>query len=339
MSATTPIATPTKPDDAELANKVTLDSKYWPMLNLTNDATFVALRRKFYGERGLALKDETSSTLGEFAATDTQIAKLPVRLLHPLIGWESTGWMGCHDWSSTQWTKSLATLAQNGGWDIFQSLGQSPLEAAHVVSAAHALGLPYLAKTESVRVIHGFKSWEEFYKQTTSKFKQRYKSTMKAAEKNGFTLDSDVSYDEIRELFYRRNLKMSDVDNAKNERYQGFLQEWLAALKEQGRMTSVGVRVGGKLIAMALGFWREDVFFFHFTAYDPEYQQASPGSLAIYKLIEQTLNRGSTLYSFMGNFSYEKMYTPQTFDFQRVDVFPRTLKGRILYTLLKMKRK
>ena len=319
--------------------KIDLNPSLWPLLNLSTETAYVALRRQHYGERSVDLLDQQGIPLGYFMRADTVIRGIPIKFIHPLIGWESTGWVGCDSWSADRWEQALRQLRGTEKWDLFQSLWQSPTESAQLGRAALATGMPHLIRSCPLRVIHGFRSWDEYYQSLSKKKRDRYKNSLKPLQKLGLRVGSNVSYEQIQNLYIRRILRMPGSDNAKTSRYQEFLKDWLQALIKDNRLETVGIWQGDRLVAMALGFWRDRIFFFNFTAYDPEFRAASPGSIAIYKIIEVALNKGAELFSFMGNFEYEKLYSSQVLETHRVDVFSRSLKGRLLHALMKFKKK
>ncbi len=317
---------------------VLIDPSLWPLLNLTGDPTYLALRRQHYGHSIVDLAADTGKILGYFQRGRSKIGGIPTDFVEPLVGWEAHGWLGCDRWDTTEWQKALAELRALGQWNIFHSLYHSPQETERLNHGARSLGMPVINRNTPLRVVHGFNSWDEYYRALSKTKRDRYKKTMNSQRKNDLRVTFDVSTEQIQDLYQRRVLRMNAADNAKDARYQRFLQAWIEALRAENRLETVGVWHGDKLVAMAVGFWRDRAFLFNYTAYDQEYQTASPGSIAIYKIIETALNKNARIFSFMGNYAYEKLYSSQILMAHRVDLFAPGLKGRFLHGILKFKQ-
>lgn len=52
------------------------------------------------------------------------------------------------------------------------------------------------------------------------------------------------------------------------------------------------LRAGGKVTASLFGYRERDAYYLYNSAYDPEYREASPGVVALYKLIEHLVSSG-----------------------------------------------
>ncbi len=52
------------------------------------------------------------------------------------------------------------------------------------------------------------------------------------------------------------------------------------------------LRAGGKVTASLFGYRESDAYYLYNSAYDPEYREASPGVVALYKLIEHLVSSG-----------------------------------------------
>jgi CelD/BcsL family acetyltransferase involved in cellulose biosynthesis len=77
----------------------------------------------------------------------------------------------------------------------------------------------------------------------------------------------------------------------------GFLSEVIAAL--DSTVLGVGVRFGGALAAVALGFVDRDVTRYYLGGFDPVHERRSPGTLAIAGAIEASARCGVRVFDFL----------------------------------------
>lgn len=97
------------------------------------------------------------------------------------------------------------------------------------------------------------------------------------------------------------------------------------------RMNNVWLRsleIKGQVIAVLYGFLYRDRFFYYQIAHEPLYCKLSPGSVFLYKVIEECCNLGVKEFNFLqGNERYKWHWTKSSRTLYTVSFYNRTLAG------------
>jgi CelD/BcsL family acetyltransferase involved in cellulose biosynthesis/glycosyltransferase involved in cell wall biosynthesis len=78
-----------------------------------------------------------------------------------------------------------------------------------------------------------------------------------------------------------------------------FLTEAVDRLAARDALLVVGVRFGGELAAIALGFFDRGVARYYLGGFDPRHRARSPGTLAVAALVDEAARRGARVFDFL----------------------------------------
>ena len=320
-------------------NKIELSQEIWKSLNLSEDWDFVRLRRKYYGGGNeIKFGGEEPGPSGYWQKVHGRAGPVPMTFLRPVIGWEK-GWARSGEATVDDWSNTFNEVCRRADWHLMQSPGHSAHERDRIKQALERSQIPFLLRTDRSWILQGVPSWDSYFKSNTENFRDQFKKAMTKAEKNGLQAKSEISESDLRTLFSRRKLDPSVSDYTKESVFLDFISEWLTVLKSQNRLSQVGVYSGDRLIGMAMGFWRGKTFFFYQTAYDHAFEKLSPGRMAFYRLMEETLNQGTDLFTFMNSFEYTKRYTPKFYEFHRFDIFSGNGRSKLIRAGLQLRER
>lgn len=84
-----------------------------------------------------------------------------------------------------------------------------------------------------------------------------------------------------------------------DDRRRAFLADAAAGLARRDGLLGIGVRLGGELAAVVLGFVDRDQARYYLGGFDPRHERRSPGTLAIAAAIEEAGRRGARLFDFL----------------------------------------
>ncbi len=80
---------------------------------------------------------------------------------------------------------------------------------------------------------------------------------------------------------------------------RAFLADAVDHVAARDALVVAGVRFGGALAAIAIGFLDRDTVRYYLGGFDPRYELRSPGNLAIAALIDEAARRGATTFDFL----------------------------------------
>ncbi len=195
----------------------------------------------------------------------------------------------------------------------------------------HGTTEPYLQLPESFEVyLQSFKR------------KKRYNlnSSVRKFEKAGGCYCSAKSYKEKQDYLkhlFRIHVKRSAERNIESS----FAGEELAQFHESllNKMDTIwlrGLEVEGKMIAVLYGFFYQERFFYYQIAHDPLFHRQSPGTVLLYKVIEECCNCGIKEFNFLqGDEGYKWQWTKESRRLDSVTIYNQTLAG----TLVRQKEK
>ena len=111
------------------------------------------------------------------------------------------------------------------------------------------------------------------------------------------------------------------------------------------KMDNVWLRsleIEGKVIAVLYGFLYQGRFFYYQIAHDPSFRKQSPGTVLLYKVIEECCELGVKEFNFLqGDENYKWQWTKESRTLHAVTIYNRTLVGAVMkqkekvYSMLK----
>ncbi len=299
------------------------------------DPAFLGLRKRLYAEsEPISVLDPTTGTqLSELCLLTVNECSTHFKCLTHPSSYFSPSLRNTDTWNASRWSMLFTTIRRARGWALARFMMLTDDQSATLRKNAATSGYLSITTEETFRVIPGNQTYTQYLGKRSSKHNANNRRCLKKAEKLGFTITSQLSVDEIADVYLRRTGKVGEADYSVTPQFIEFLRGLREAYLPQNRWVEVGVREPeGRLSAFAVGFWGENQIFYVFqTGYDPTHHSLRLGSLVFDSMIESTLKRGCSYLSFMSSSEYLANYASDTLRFNRVDVFNWTAKGIFLF--------
>ncbi len=311
----------------------------WPeYFGLTNDQTYLRVRERHYPQ----LKHLSLSALHQVALTKTTAAWLwfKPRMLLSLISYESSSFLNPVVFKQTaildQW---LQILNSNRGWDLctlsrlteaqahYLKLRQGPFCAAPRVQKIHALRLATIE----------FPSFSNYIKSRGFRFRKNYRHSHNALKSEGFVFTELRSADELFLLFDKRHALKDKNDYSVEPTFQKYLTDFWSELKKENRLRTAALRKDNQIIAGVMAFQFENDLHVFQIAYDPKFKDYNPGRNVLLKLIENNWTSGLRMIDFMSEWDYISHLTDDYFEYRQVQLYAKSLVGRLLALKLAIK--
>jgi CelD/BcsL family acetyltransferase involved in cellulose biosynthesis len=100
------------------------------------------------------------------------------------------------------------------------------------------------------------------------------------------------------------------------------------------------LKSGDQTISWHLGFSYKSRYYYYMPAFNPEWQNYSPGKILIYKLVEEAIEKGIEVFDFLrGDENYKWDWTQGTQELHQIYLHHRNMSGRFKRLLLTLKNK
>lgn len=279
---------------------------------------------------------ENGKHLASFQMIPEKKGFLSIKALQPAGGYDASGLVESHRWDVDQYRSFVDQLGSLTSWDKVNLTLLSPRDLSVLTSCLEQKNLRYYLYPHRVFVINGAQTYEEYFSGLNKKFRGHQKRSRRLAQERSFIFRNDLSFQHYKDLYDARKGKISD-DYSTDPRFLDFFENFREQMIAQKKCHEVGLFDGSKVIAVAGGFWVDDVFIFYQTAYDLAYEELRPGALIFDELFKQVLTKGCRYISLMGDLAYLRLYTKDCLEFNRLVVYNRTFKGRLLNFFHKLK--
>ena len=222
-------------------------------------------------------------------------------------------------------------LFQHNNWDILR-LNWLPGDEAEAWGN-NDLSICYNGTTEPYLILpESFNVYLQSFKR-----KKRYNlnASVRKFEKAGGNYCSAKNYTDKRD-FLKHLFSIHARRSAERNIESSFAGEELFQFHESllNKMDTIWLRsleIDGKIIAVLYGFLHQDRFFYYQIAHDPLFRKQSPGTVLLYKVIEECCNSGVKEFNFLqGDEGYKWQWTKESRRLQNVTIYNRTLAGAVL---------
>lgn len=304
----------------------------WPnYFGLTDDSTFLKVRKQFYPMFNHSLFSDETQTYLTFS--EAKWFGIKLKTLLPFVAYEASAFLNPGAFNSemilADWLQKLYSAK---GWDLC-SLSRLNSEQLRIIKK----NLPFYLTQSRVQKIRALRldpnnenDFKSYIKNRGFKFRKNYRYTQNALEKEGFAFSKLKSIEELFALYKKRNRVKDNSDYSIDLNFQNFLKELWKNLEGEKRLITVAIRHEEKIIAAVMAFSFQNVLQVYQIAYDPDYSHLNPGRNVLLKLIEENWSTGLHFVDFMSEWDYLESITDEYFEYHQVQLFAKNWRGQLL---------
>ena len=312
--------------------------------SLHSDRDFIAVREKHFKTKQNWVTVDTTSRPSLLYRELRSISRVPLYVLNSTLGWDQRVFAKQGEVTDPEWNAFLKALKTHS-WDAVELNSLTLEETWSLVDQAHDLG--YLASVRSfplpvinVQGLSFASYWASQSKRHSGTFKD-FTKKFKGAQKTGLEIRAESpTWEQIIELLDRRDREFVQTDDySQSEDFRRFFRELREKLRASDRLIEASVWQGDRLVAYQTAFRNGPVLHLYQTAYDPEFRKLQPGLLATFRVIEHAFGIPEVqLINFMGyTATYARLGT-HILDFKYALVFRKSLRGLLVYGIIRAKR-
>ncbi|MBL0169344.1 MAG: GNAT family N-acetyltransferase [Gemmatimonadaceae bacterium] len=297
--------------------------------SLTLDPEFGRLRRELFDAPRQWLEvPSQANAVAWIARRRLRLRGVGVRSLESAFGRDNRLWTGANG-EIAEVVRAISDLKQ---WDMAFIDLLSPAETAAAVAAATTAGLGHQVMPNPITALIGIRDHDALLASRSSATNREQRRSVRRIAERGLEFRASMGWPHVEQLLDARRLPAHEADDyTRDAEFRRFFREYRDAMSAAGRLREVALFDHDRPVAYVSGVWSGRVFHAFQTAHDPEYRSLRPGIMVFEKLLEGVLAEECEILEFMGSGRfYLSEFTRQSLPLQRVVLFSRTLKARLL---------
>lgn len=210
-------------------------------------------------------------------------------------------------------------LGSSSNWHSirFRQLPQSSPTWAVLKSMAESKGLLFLQSSSISPQVKIEDGWEEYQNSMSKKLRKNIQYSIRSMEKRGALdlqqMDSETESTKMLEEFFALHQKRWQAMKVKSafsqQKNRAFFSEITKNMSGKDWIDFSVLKWNNRTIAMHFGYRYNKTFYYYIPTFDYDYRKYSPGSILVYKLLEDSFSRKLKLFDFLrGKEPYKELW-------------------------------